>query len=462
MSRRRKIKVEDLPEVCKEIDRQMYVNGVRCWETLGYSTTINTNGRWSTSPTFITNQGSKLRINCEHTYSYRHSDSIIEYHLSLGVMINNEKYYKNIIVETTCPTFDGFEVTVTGVCYNMENYGWYTDDVMHFDVLWANHEKTLTSLRSTNSYLYDYCNQAEHSTYAPVILSFPTLEILDKAGFRIVQEIYTSSFKTSEKDMFLRTFKSGSSPKEIIQMPKRYYNLLKDVTDISVWDNIRKLVKNTDVGTDAIRLVLHDNAFLRNINSVYAILKAKWDNKPVFTVEKLVSYLKRIDTYEAIDTDEGLILIKDYLQMCQILHIKPVIDGDSLKREHDVCARLVREKRNEELAEKMQSKCDELQKYNYSEDIFMIRGIKDYDDLIDEAKQQHNCVASYAKSIASGDSCIYVMREAKYPDKSLITIELSPDGRTIRQKLLACNKHIRNKAQTEFIERWHKHVLQCV
>ncbi|WP_080678410.1 PcfJ domain-containing protein [Ruminococcus albus] len=84
------------------------------------------------------------------------------------------------------------------------------------------------------------------------------------------------------------------------------------------------------------------------------------------------------------------------------------------------------------------------------------------DDLLDEATQQHNCVASYAQSIAEGRSLIYVMREKKAPEKSLITIELTPKTHKIRQKLLAYNCPIRNKAQTEFIERWHKHVLECV
>lgn len=69
-------------------------------------------------------------------------------------------------------------------------------------------------------------------------------------------------------------------------------------------------------------------------------------------------------------------------------------------------------------------------------------------------EQQHNCVASYGQRIAAGQSYIYVMREVAHPDKSLITIELSPNGKTIRQKFLAYNKPIHNKSQSEFIERW--------
>ncbi len=57
---------------------------------------------------------------------------------------------------------------------------------------------------------------------------------------------------------------------------------------------------------------------------------------------------------------------------------------------------------------------------------------------------------------------IVMLREKEEPEKSLITIELTPKTHKIRQKCLAYNCPIRNKAQTEFIERWHKHVLECV
>ena len=102
-------------------------------------------------------------------------------------------------------------------------------------------------------------------------------------------------------------------------------------------------------------------------------------------------------------------------------------------------------------------KCLELTKYNYEEEVYFIRAIKGQDDLIDEASQQHNCVASYTHRIIKGESLIYVMREKSLPNKSLITVELSPNGLTIRQKYKAYNKPINNKSQTEFLERWLKY-----
>lgn len=144
--------------------------------------------------------------------------------------------------------------------------------------------------------------------------------------------------------------------------------------------------------------------------------------------------------------------------MCQQLNMKPKIDGDSLKREHDICARLVRMKKDEIKQEKMLEACKFLECYNYEEDIFFIRGIKDYEDLLDEAKQQHNCVASYADRIINHSTRIYVMREKAHPNRSLVTIELSKDGSQIKQKLMAYNKPIHNKSITDFIDRWFKEI----
>ena len=128
----------------------------------------------------------------------------------------------------------------------------------------------------------------------------------------------------------------------------------------------------------------------------------------------------------------------------------------------------------------MQNNCEKMKKYDYTEGVYFVRGIRSHDDLLDEANQQHNCVAAYGSRIANGSSYIYVLREVAKPDKSLITIELSPDGRNIRQKYLeaeiwimavepspygrniiqkylAYNQPVRNRSQSEFIDRWMKH-----
>jgi len=188
-----------------------------------------------------------------------------------------------------------------------------------------------------------------------------------------------------------------------------------------------------------------------------SILGKTYEGKPVFTWKSLMTYLRRVDTFEAIPTEEAIQLLADYLTMCNTLGMKPRTDADSLKREHDVAARNCRLRRDERTAERMKGTCEKMKRFDYEENVFMVRGIRDYEDLLDEANQQHNCVASYSNRIASGSTYVYVMREKAAPERSLITIELSPDGRTVRQKYLASNRPIHNKAQSDFIDRWVRH-----
>ena len=108
----------------------------------------------------------------------------------------------------------------------------------------------------------------------------------------------------------------------------------------------------------------------------------------------------------------------------------------------------------------MQEKCDELQAYNYREGIFFARAISSYDDLLDEATQQHNCVASYASAIAKGRTMIFVVRKCNAPNKSFITLELDPKDLHVRQKEVACNQPVRNKAASDFISRFQRHCIE--
>ena len=122
-------------------------------------------------------------------------------------------------------------------------------------------------------------------------------------------------------------------------------------------------------------------------------------------------------------------------------------------------ARNVRQHRDKAMATLMQTKCDELQAYNYREGVFFARAISSYDDLLDEATQQHNCVASYARAIANGRTMIFVVRKCNAPEKSFITLELDTKDLHVRQKEVACNQPVRNKAASDFISRFQRHCV---
>lgn len=301
-------------------------------------------------------------------------------------------------------------------------------------------------------------------------LAAPWLETLDKAGYTFAGRYLRSQGNFDRTYQQLNTLvQPGTKPKDIFKTTKEVYTTLKEETNLQTWDIYRRMCKTGKLGQDTVRQVYDAGYTIKDLEYVSTILGVNHDGKPVFTWTSLVNYLGRIDMYEAIDRREGLPILADYLSMCRQLDMQPRTDGDSLKREHDIAARLIRERHNEIMAKQMREAEERLRReiaegttkkgrLEYREQVFFVKPIYDYDELLDEARQQHNCVASYAERIAKGTSVICTMRETAHPEKSLVTIELSPDMKDIRQKFLAYNQPIRNRAMSEFIERWHRQV----
>jgi len=316
--------------------------------------------------------------------------------------------------------------------------------------------------KETMPYTYKYY-KADNTPFSKELLMMcPQIELLEKAGYKFVGQLnyYPDTFESDAVTAFNRLIKFDRNPgklQNIFKTTKEVCKILKEERNLLTWDRIRKLEKFSKSSPDEIQVIYDNHYNDRELANIQHILKQQYHDKHVFSFRSLVNYLNRVDQYEAIEAEEALQLISDYLGSCRLLDMEPKIDGDSLKREHDVAARLVREKRNEIEAKKMAEGCKKLQQYNYENDRYIIRGIKNYDDLLDEAKQQHNCVASYSSRIANGTSLIFVMRRKTVPNRSFVTIELSPDLSTVRQKYEAHNTPLRNKEASDFIDEWQKH-----
>lgn len=326
-------------------------------------------------------------------------------------------------------------------------------------------------LKNKHPYAFKFMKRKGYSNWETILIA-PQLEQLSTAGFRFADWLLElpafSGIEVGKISSFNRLCKMGTSPENILQVPKCIYNKMKDETDLSLWDTVRKLAKSGipyDTCADMYEMC---KACGRDSDKVFeslrTIMRMEYDDKKVFpTWQKLKTYLERIDMHEAIGIVEGTQLLADYIRMCSDLGIKPRTDSDSLKREHDVTARLYLQRSQaicrQQLADSFDKAAENLKERDYAEKTFFIRGIRSYDDLMDEASMQHNCVASYANDIVSGKSLIYTMRECKSPEKSLITVEIDKDLH-IRQAYLSCNRKVTNQAQLAFLDRWIKHLRE--
>ena len=309
-------------------------------------------------------------------------------------------------------------------------------------------------LERTNPYAMETAKQYD-CTNPLLFFTCPQLEQLVKAGYDFAENGIRGFWRqTKDIDAFNRLTQPGTKLKNIFKTSKDVYTTLRGETELEIWDVYRKMAKSGKLTKETIEQAYWSHFDADDLKTVNSILNRKYEGKPVFSWHTLMNYLQRLDTFQAISAREAFPLLNDYLTMCEQLEIKPRIDSDSLKREHDVTARTIREKKNEILEKKMENACEYLSENDYSEDIFFIRGIRNHADLIDEAKQQRNCVGSYGQRIINHQSLIYVMRETAHPDRSLITVEINPECDRIRQKYLAFNQPITDRKQNEFLERW--------
>lgn len=342
----------------------------------------------------------------------------------------------------------------------------YTGKYTYYDTLLQGKEGVLDIMQKLYPYMHQWLSTKDLDYGA--FMMCPFLETLVKAGYKFADNFTQrpgkryprNSYVTdAEIAKFNMLCKPGKNPKEIFTIPPAVFTALKDVTDISIWDELRKLGKKIDA--NAVRRLAEMDLKKDDMKLFCGILKRQYEGRPVFTLDSLLKYIDRVDVYEAIRRNEALTLINDYLLMCQNIGKKPVITGDSLKREHDVTARMGRELRTgSEYDEKIKEAGKKLLPFTYKEDTFIIRPIANYDELIDESSQQGNCLAAaYPGLIAKGKRHVFTMRNTSAPETSLATVELYSDF-TLGQHLLSHNREMTNQSQLKFIKRWMKHVAE--
>lgn len=309
----------------------------------------------------------------------------------------------------------------------------------------------------------------------PFVVTHPELELLTKmtidgnVGFPLAKHMiggqserdrgnYYRYYSATDSDRLAwnRNFKEGKNIKEITGLPSNVLKALWVNEQIAVWDTVRKMISLRGCTPDEAIRSIDRHYRPEQFAKIDEILRAKYDDKAVFSYTTLFNYLDRLNVNEAIDADCALDLIRDCLTMARQINEEPTfMERDSLKREHDLLMRRQNETRDARLDVAIQARYND--KYYFEDDHYLVRQIKSYDDLIDEGSQQHNCLRyAYSRAIANGTSLIYVMRKKEKPDVSLISIELDPAGTTIRQKYLAYNKQIDNKNQLTFLDKWNK------
>ena len=197
-----------------------------------------------------------------------------------------------------------------------------------------------------------------------------------------------------------------------------------------------------------------------NINNVRYLLK--FSN---YRIEEVIKYVKAEDfiKYSQKIKNFDIDTYKDYLRFCDSLGFnmkdKKILfprTGKELDKKHDELEKQYEIRKDEILNESINKRYEELKENIFKEGQFIITPADTIESLIDESKQQNNCVRTYSERYAEGECDIYFMRNIKTPNKSLVTVEVR--HKEIIQCRIKNNERV-TENQEKWLNKWQEKVL---
>ena len=132
--------------------------------------------------------------------------------------------------------------------------------------------------------------------------------------------------------------------------------------------------------------------------------------------------------------------LRDYLDMCVSMNIKPTLYSSYLKQTHDITSRNYEVKITEEQAEMFENAYKDFKPFVTEDKTYSIIRPKNAGDVKNEGSELTHCVASYISRILKRNCLIVFLRKADKLDKSLVTIEV--ENKAIVQARGASNRSI--------------------
>lgn len=120
--------------------------------------------------------------------------------------------------------------------------------------------------------------------------------------------------------------------------------------------------------------------------------------------------------------------LRDYLDMCVLMDIKPTLYSSYLKQTHDITSRNYEVKLTEEQAEMFENAYKDFKSFVTEDKTYSIVRPKNADDVKHEGSALNHCVASYISKVLKRNCLIVFLRKTKATDKPLVTIEIENEA----------------------------------
>lgn len=211
--------------------------------------------------------------------------------------------------------------------------------------------------------------------------------------------------------------------------------------------------------------ITRDELKLLQIYPTKDIRKLRFLKKYEYTIDEIKEYtsIDNFITYFRKKKLQDAHLYRDYLKFAKQLGLdlknKRYLFPDKLKTMHDLYEKQIKIMEQERITKCIEKRLETLLKNVFQDKEYVIFPAHSVAELIDESKQQNNCVRTYAEKYADGNCDIYFMRKLDTPNVSLVTVEVRENK--IVQKRTKNNEKT-NKKQDKFLNNWQKKVLEKV
>ena len=181
-----------------------------------------------------------------------------------------------------------------------------------------------------------------------------------------------------------------------------------------------------------------------NVLSVYLRNSSSYRNAKFYqfyTFGKFMDYACEETVNQGFKTlNSFMVELRDYLDMCISMDIKPTLYSSYLKQTHDITSRNYEVKLTEEQAEMFENAYKDFKSFVTEDKAYSIIRPKNADDVKHEGSALNHCVASYISRILKRNCLIVFLRKTKDTDKPLVTIEI--ENNAIVQARGASNRSI--------------------
>ena len=121
---------------------------------------------------------------------------------------------------------------------------------------------------------------------------------------------------------------------------------------------------------------------------------------------------------------ENTALLDDYHKMIELMGVeKPEMYPSDIKDIHDKTVKAFKLVKDKIMNDKIAEIAAEMEKHIPESDDFTIICPKNTNDFVEEGNRQHNCVASYARSVANKNCAIFFVRKKDNINENYITAE---------------------------------------